>query len=67
MLISGWASFCLKGVSAEEQKVKQKWAFSTFHTAERRQHACGKLLEEKHIQRDGKKLAEKIARELEEA
>jgi len=25
------------------------------------------LLEEKHIQRDGKKLAEKIARELEEA
>ena len=31
-------SFCLNGVSAEEQKVKQKWAFSTFHTAERRQH-----------------------------
>ena len=30
-------------------------------------HCCGKLLEEKHLQRDGKKLAERIARELEEA
>ena len=30
-------------------------------------HMVGKLLEEKHLQRDGKKLADKIARELEEA